>query len=239
MHRELIKICQLAAFLILIFYPFSLVNAETAAALVKQSNQKSVLSNCATAKKNNQRDDAQSLEPIIRSWGDEIPFSIIPDIEACLSFAQGRKIVYSYEGSFVPVFTVNEKKAWSRKLSDLVLKTEGECRSENDGVLLVPHNAVEYHDVTGDGIPEEFLIRGRLNCSSGSSLWSGSGGTWTSIIVGETVTTFLARGFFVDTSIFNIPIVLLSVHGSSCGTVGVRPCIKTLVWDEWEFLTPD
>ena len=118
-------------------------------------------------------------------------------------------------------------------------KTEDECRDNDNGVLLVPHNAIEYHDVTGDGVPEEFLIRGRLNCSSGFSLWSGSGGSWISVIVDGVATTFLARSFFVDTTIFNIPILLLSLHGSTCGAVGVQPCIQALVWDEGEFLTPE
>ena len=239
MDNKLLKFCYLAAFLVLICYSNTHANAETATVLVGLDIQKSIIAACATAQKNNRLDEVKSFEPIIRSWGGEMTRDIIHAAETCLSFSQGRQIVYTFEDTFVPVFNADEKKEWSKTLYNLVAKTEDECRDNDNGVLLVPHNAIEYHDVTGDGVPEEFLIRGRLNCSSGFSLWSGSGGSWISVIVDGVATTFLARSFFVDTTIFNIPILLLSLHGSTCGAVGVQPCIQALVWDEGEFLTPE
>jgi hypothetical protein len=55
-------------------------------------------------------------------------------------------------------------------------------------------------------------------------------------IVGDVVREFLAHSWKV-VDMVGTPVVLLQVHGTYCGEVGVVACYKAVVWDDGGFRT--
>ena len=117
---------------------------------------------------------------------------------------------------------------------EIVKQAKQECSSFENGVLDIGDKAVSYVDLTGDGKPDEIVDAGQFSCSSAASLFCGTGGCSLTIVTPEKSVEFLAKGWKV-VNWDQKPILLLAVHGSECGGISQRRCIRAMVWSEGEF----
>ncbi|MEV8465807.1 hypothetical protein AB0T83_03290 [Fluviibacterium sp. DFM31] len=107
------------------------------------------------------------------------------------------------------------------------------CQDLDNGEIAVEPKALRRVDVSGDGTDDWVLDEAQLACSSAASLFCGTGGCMVHFLVGDTVTSYLAKGWeAVDFGPFRP--ILLQVHGSNCGGFGYNTCVEAVVWQEDE-----
>lgn len=104
------------------------------------------------------------------------------------------------------------------------------CSDFEGGTLSVGWGAVRRVDLDGDLRPDWALDESAFACSSAASLFCGTGGCRTHLLVGEALASFLNRGWEVVT-FGRERVVLFDVHGSDCGGINPTPCVEAVVWD--------
>lgn len=114
--------------------------------------------------------------------------------------------------------------------ADIVEKARSECAGFESGEFNVAEGANTFHDLTGDGQPEEVVDASKFACSTSASMWNGSGGTYLWAIVDNKVYEFLAHKWRV-VDVDGQKVLLLAVHFSECNDQ-VGPCYRALVWSE-------
>jgi hypothetical protein len=106
------------------------------------------------------------------------------------------------------------------------------CAGFENGTATLEAGSLSQHDLAGDRVTDDWVFDlSHVACSSAASLYCGTGGCGLFLVVGDTITERLARGWTV-TSFGSRQVVLLDVHGSLCGGVNWTPCVEALVWDE-------
>ena len=71
---------------------------------------------------------------------------------------------------------------------EIVQNARQQCEDFENGQFHSAEKTVTLDDITGDGRPEELVDASQFSCSTASSLWGGSGGTYLWVIVdGKTV----------------------------------------------------
>lgn len=129
--------------------------------------------------------------------------------------------------------------AWADVLEyhsvDEILQTGREsCESFENGDFSLEDGAIAEVDLDGDGAPDKVVMESRFQCSSAASLYCGTGGCMTHMVVGDQVYSRLAKGWKAvewagDT------IILLALHGSECGGTNLRRCYEAITWSEGGF----
>lgn len=109
------------------------------------------------------------------------------------------------------------------------------CTDFEGGTLSLEWGAVRRVDLDGDLRSDWALNEAGFACSSAASLFCGTGGCRTHLLVGDpqggnNVGSFLNRGWEVVT-FGRDRVVLLDVHGSACGGINPTPCVNAVVWD--------
>src|SRR5262245_23978743 len=95
-------------------------------------------------------------------------------------------------------------------------------------------------DVNGDGVADYILDYGNFACGDMASLYCGSAGCSTEVIVSmpgggfNQVFSDNVRGMSFK-AVGGKPAMLLDLHGSACGRSGAEACRKTLYWDGSRF----
>ncbi len=113
---------------------------------------------------------------------------------------------------------------------EIVQKARQDCDGVNNGQFHATESTITRHDITGDGRPEEFVDASQFSCSTASSLWGGSGGTYLWVVVDGKSYEFLAHKWrVVDVDGQNV--LLLAVHASECSDM-IGPCYRALVWGD-------
>lgn len=91
-------------------------------------------------------------------------------------------------------------------------------------------------DINGDGVKDYVLNYAQFECEGSASYFCGTGGCLTQVFAS------VPNGGYVkvlDENVRDIqfskrrgkPAIVLDLHGSACGKVGVAPCPRTLIWD--------
>jgi len=110
-----------------------------------------------------------------------------------------------------------------------------------DGKATFKDGFVSEKDINGDGVVDYILDYGNLVCDGSEGYFCGTGGCLTQVFAS------LRRGGYVKALDENVrdlkfrrvkgrPAMLLDLHGSACGKVGVEPCPKTLLWNGKKFV---
>ncbi|WP_420402744.1 hypothetical protein [Nisaea sp.] len=117
----------------------------------------------------------------------------------------------------------------------VVEAVQAECAAIDGGLLTLEADAIQRLDLTGDGRPDEVIDGRDLSCSSSRTLFcGGTGGCRLFLVVGESVTEEMSKGWKL-VRLGHLPVLLLQVHGSRCGGTNLRSCVKALVWSEGAF----
>ena len=132
--------------------------------------------------------------------------------------------------------------AHASDVQSVLAEARAECAAIDNGTLTVLDGAVTEHDFNGDGAPDHVIDAYEMECSTGLSLFCGTGGCALTVIVDGVATPLLAKGWqTVETGIDTV--LLLQVHGSACGGTNLNPCYEALVWDDgagrfWSVMPP-
>jgi hypothetical protein len=111
-----------------------------------------------------------------------------------------------------------------------VMAARKACADSNQGEFALKWGAVVRTDLDGDRYLDWVMNESGFACSSDASLFCSTGGCESHFLVGNTLASFLTRGWEVVT--FGRHRVLLTdVHGSRCGGINPTPCVESLVWD--------
>lgn len=119
-------------------------------------------------------------------------------------------------------------------IREVILAAEADCKSYQNGKLIMTKKAWPRVDLTRDGRPDVIVDAREFRCTTAATLWCGTGGCPITVITDGTPHEFLAKGWkIVDWS--NLAVLLLEVHGSECGGTNLRKCVRAEVWSEGEF----
>ena len=130
--------------------------------------------------------------------------------------------------TFIPVISfASEPSAIAR---DLIEKARQECNGLENGSFEATAKAITLRDITGDGIPEEFVDGAQFSCSTALTLYGGTGGTYLWIIAEGKEYEFLAHKWKVI-DFDGQAVILLAVHPYQCSD-DIGPCYRALVWQD-------
>ena len=112
---------------------------------------------------------------------------------------------------------------------DTILAEAAKACADLDGGVFASEGAVRQIDLTGDGTDDTLVDEGLFTCSTGASLYGGSGGSVIHVFANGTESSFLVQGYETVRWADRL-IVLLAVDGSSCNTISADPCFEALTW---------
>jgi len=183
-----------------------------------------------------ENDEAVHLLSTALLSSENIPFGLIKNATACVNYGLTSKMVYTTSAGWEKVITPSDMEEWPKSLVEKVSEASQLCSNDENRTLLIPRSAVQSYKLTGSDIESIVLFEGDFVCGEAQGYLSGSGGGSIYITVGESVYDFFARGFAVTYPWgIETPIILLALHGSSCGGSGATACVKALVWDNGKF----
>jgi hypothetical protein len=111
------------------------------------------------------------------------------------------------------------------KLAELI--TDG--RSSCDGSFTLLDGAVERIDLNlDDEIDLAVLDAGGFSCDESTSMYCGSAGCVVHFITSADYFYGYTRGWQIIRAKSDQPIILLELHGVSCGEVGATPCYSAV-----------
>jgi len=118
---------------------------------------------------------------------------------------------------------------------DEILETGREsCTFFDNGEFSLEEGAITEIDLDGDGAPDKVVMESRFECSTAASLYCGTGGCMTHLVVGDQVYSRLAKGW-KSVEWAGDTIILLALHGSECGGTNLRRCYEAITWSEGGF----
>lgn len=113
------------------------------------------------------------------------------------------------------------------------------CESDGGAFSMEPNAQATFQFTSGDTVEYLTVVNENyFNCSSTASLYGGSAGAVVHIITKEDYKYGYSRAIEVVTAFNGTPLILLGLHGMSCGEVGYKPCIQAITIFEGKFLTP-
>jgi hypothetical protein len=126
---------------------------------------------------------------------------------------------------FPGISCANETSAIAK---DIIEKAKQDCKGFENGSFEATEKAVTRHDITGDGIPEEFVDGAQFSCSTALTLFGGTCGTYLWIVAEGKKYEFLAHKWKV-LDFDGQAVILLAVHPYQCSD-DIGPCYRALVW---------
>lgn len=117
--------------------------------------------------------------------------------------------------------------------SQILGSRAAECAGFENGKMTVEEGAIFRTDLDGDGTPDWVLDELHLSCSSAAGLLCGTGGCNVNFLIGDVLTTRLAKGWEV-VDFPPMTVLLVQVHGVNCGGINLNPCVEAMVWDPTE-----
>ena len=136
--------------------------------------------------------------------------------------------------SFVVSLPVSATET-TKKVNIIVSEARNYC--ENDGgTFTTSENTVVTHTFNNN---ETLTIvdENGFQCSLAASYYQGSAGAVVHLITPNDYKYGYARGIEVTTTADEVPVVLMLLHGVSCGTVGYHPCVQAFTMFEGKLLT--
>ena len=107
------------------------------------------------------------------------------------------------------------------------------CTEMEGGTLTVDSSGLMRPDLNRDGTPDWILDEQAFSCSSAQSLFCGTAGCNTTVLVGDNATEFYAKKTEVFQGEF-FPVLIAWVHGNACDGYNYNPCALAMVWDQEE-----
>ena len=114
--------------------------------------------------------------------------------------------------------------------AQILASRTAECASFESGALTVNEGAIIRTDLDGDGSADWVLDETGLACSTAASLMCGTGGCNVHFLIGDVLTSRLAKGWAV-VPFPPMTVVLVQIHGVNCGGTNLNACVEAMVWD--------
>ena len=115
------------------------------------------------------------------------------------------------------------------------------CAAEGGSDLRYPPDLVEMADILGDGTADDRIVsEASAFCGPDiGPLYGGSAGGPLHAIIGERVFSLPPGGWSIAEARFRfdgeegqpLRMLLVGMHGTTCGTVGAVPCVLAYTWD--------
>jgi hypothetical protein len=123
------------------------------------------------------------------------------------------------------------------RINKLINSAKESCISDG-GSLKLSGNEVRVFDFNSDNITDLTVLNEReYNCSSSASLFQGTAGAMIHMITDNDYISGYAREFEVITTFNNKKVILLNLHGVSCGEVGFVSCVQAITLHEGRFIS--
>ena len=127
-------------------------------------------------------------------------------------------------------------------LQDKIANAEEACADFNGGQFALEWGAIERVDLDGDRTADWVLNESAFTCSTGASLYGGTGGSMSHFLVDGQLNSLLNQGWEA-VSVGHYRVVLADVHGSQCGGINPTPFVASSVWyieeKEWRSTTAE
>ena len=117
--------------------------------------------------------------------------------------------------------------------TEILTSRTAECASFDKGTLTANEGAFVRADLDGDGTRDWVLDETFLTCSTAASLMCGTGGCNVNFLIGDVLTTRLAKGWTV-VPFPPLTVLLVQIHGVNCGGTNLNACVEAMVWDPTE-----
>jgi len=129
----------------------------------------------------------------------------------------------------LPSMAVAEQMISVQDRLDSVLTEAHESCEDDGGVLKLSGDEVARYDFDNDGsIDLTILNELEYNCSSSASLFKGTAGAVVHLMTDVDYSYGYARQYEYIKAFNDVPTILLYLHGTSCGEVGLVPCLSAI-----------
>ena len=135
--------------------------------------------------------------------------------------------------AFSPAFS----QSVENRITELLIQAKEDCASDG-GVLELSGNEVNKFDFDGDGVTDLSILHEiDYNCSSSASLFQGTAGAVVHIMTDEDYFSGYVREIQAVTAFNNKQVLLLGLHGSSCGEAGYVSCVQAITLHEGRIIS--
>jgi hypothetical protein len=100
------------------------------------------------------------------------------------------------------------------------------------GQFSAPEISTANVDLNADGKPDEIVDESKFTCSTAPSLYCGTGGCMTHLIVDGKDSKYLTKEWTIA-QLGAAKILLISIHWSECNYK--TPCLKAITWQDRRF----
>ena len=123
------------------------------------------------------------------------------------------------------------------RIDELLTQAKEDCASDG-GVLKLSGNEVNKFDFDGDGVTDLSILHEiDYNCSSSASLFQGTAGAVVHIMTDKDYFSEYVREIKEVTAFNNKQVLLLGLHGSSCGEAGYVSCVQAITLHEGRIIS--
>ena len=130
-------------------------------------------------------------------------------------------------------FTGAQASSMDFTLDELVAEGSASC----EGSFTLDDDAVQRFDFNSDGEDELVILdESGFSCEDSASMYCGTAGCIVHFITSADYTYGYTRGWQIVRTKSDQPIILLELHGLSCGEVGTTPCYDIISIFEGRFI---
>jgi hypothetical protein len=130
-------------------------------------------------------------------------------------------------------FTGAQASSMDFTLDELVAEGSASCK----GDFTLDDDAVQRFDFNSDGEDELVILdESGFSCEDSASMYCGTAGCIVHFITSADYTYGYTRGWQIVRTKSDQPIILLELHGLSCGEVGTTPCYDIISIFEGRFI---
>jgi hypothetical protein len=130
-------------------------------------------------------------------------------------------------------FTGAQASSMDFTLDELVAEGSASCK----GDFTLDDDAVQRFDFNSDGEDELVILdESVFSCEDSASMYCGTAGCIVHFITSADYTYGYTRGWQIVRTKSDQPIILLELHGLSCGEVGTTPCYDIISIFEGRFI---
>ena len=123
------------------------------------------------------------------------------------------------------------------RIAELLTQAKEDCTSDG-GVLELSGSEVNKFDFDEDGVTDLSVLHEiDYNCSSSASLFQGTAGAVVHIMTDKDYFSEYVREIKEVTAFNNKQVLLLGLHGSSCGEAGYVSCVQAITLHEGRIIS--
>jgi len=130
---------------------------------------------------------------------------------------------------FLPTISFAEQLISVQDRLDGLLAEAHESCEDDGGVLELSGDEVAKYDFDNDGSTDLIILNElEYKCSSSASLFQGTAGAVIHLMTDVDYSYGYARQYEYIKAFNDVPTILLYLHGTSCGEVGLVPCLSAI-----------